>query len=77
MKLLRYLYRSFRWWLKCLWAGKVEPRKEVKLFSRTLMRKAWRYSLRDIDRRFNYTRDRTLLMARRIMVAKRRAFRFE
>jgi hypothetical protein len=108
MKLLRYLYRSFRWWLKCLWAGKVEPRKEVKLFSRSHMRKSWSDRLVEVDRAVNlnhrswrnllrslgreierekrdgsvnldtgYPEWISLLRERRLMVAKRRAFRFE
>jgi hypothetical protein len=76
MKFILYVYRIFRWWFRCPWEGKVVPRKESKLFSRSYMRKAWRDRLRDLDRQFN-TRGGVLLMQRRIMVAKRRAYRFE
>jgi hypothetical protein len=69
-----------------LWEGKVIPRKEEKLFSRSYMRKAWRDRLRSLDRDVNAwatsplaIRERAtqyLLMERRIMVAKRKAYRF-
>jgi hypothetical protein len=64
-----------------------KPRVEEKLFSRTYMRKAWRDRLRSLDRDVNAwslspldIRERAtqfLLRERRIMVAKRRAYRFE
>jgi hypothetical protein len=53
MKFLAYIWRVFRWWFRCLWEGKVIPRKEEKLFSRTYMRKAWRDRLRSLDRVVN------------------------
>jgi hypothetical protein len=73
-------WRIFRWWFRCLWEGKVIPRKESRLFSRSYMRKAWIDRLRDIDRRVNDGPDymkEVLLRERRIMVIKRNLYRFE
>jgi hypothetical protein len=53
-------------------------------YSRSYMRKVWRERLIDIDRSVNYVSIRghwnakeALLRERRVMVAKRRVFRFE
>jgi hypothetical protein len=70
------LFRYVRWLLRCAWLGKVVPRREPKLFSRTFMRKVWSGRLKGLDREYNKTRNRFLLWDRRIMVAKRRAYRF-
>lgn len=72
------LWRIIKWWWRCLWAGKIVPRVlPGGLYSRSFIRKVWKNRLRQIDFDFNRTGDRTLLMLRRIMVAKRRAYRFE
>jgi hypothetical protein len=90
MKLLSYLWRAFKWWWRCLWEGKVVPRKETKLYSRSYMRKAWASRLRDLDRRFQRWKQAEretgvpslgfgwlLRMERRMMVMKRRRYLFE
>ena len=82
MKLIRYLWRIFKWWFKCLWAGKVLPRVEKNPYSRSYMRKVWADRLREIDRQVNFLTVRGkplgfLLMERKIMVSKRRRFLFE
>ena len=79
---IRYLLRVVRWWFKCLWVGEVVPRKEAKLFSRSVMRRAWRERLRALDRQVNDLTLRGkplgfLLVERKIMVAKRRLYRVE
>ena len=85
------LFRTFLWWLKCLWEGKRVPRVlPGALYSRSYMRKAWRDRLREIDRKVNDLRLRSsqtyrggitermvLLFDRRLMIAKRRAYRFD
>jgi len=75
--LILYVIRVVLWALKSLWRKYPKPTRSDVLFSRSYMRKAWRDRLRDIDKRFNETQDRFLLMERRVMVAKRRLFRFE
>ena len=76
-------WRILRWWWRCLWEGKVLPRKlEGGLYSRSYMRRAWRNRLRSLDRAVNDWKIRgkdpiLMLMERRIMVVKRRAFRFD
>jgi hypothetical protein len=85
-----YLYRVIRWWFRCLWEGKIVPRKEEKLYSRSYMRSAWSGVLRQLDKQVNDwnhsagnirdLRERAIYMLlrdRRIMVAKRRLYRFE
>jgi hypothetical protein len=77
MKLLRYLWRNLRWFILTLWEGKKVPRiLEGPLYSRKVMRRAWKPRLQALDRAYNLTRDVHLLWDRRIMVAKRRACRF-
>jgi hypothetical protein len=77
MKLLRYLWRNLRWFIRCLWEGKRVPRiLEGAPYSRSYMRRAWRPRLQTLDRSYNLTRDVHLLWDRRVMVAKRRACRF-
>lgn len=75
--LILYVLRILLWTIKSLWRKYPKPRQGWVIFSRSYMRKAWAERLRDLDKRYNATRDETLLWERRIMVAKRRAFRFE
>jgi hypothetical protein len=83
MKLIRYLWRTFRWWFRCLWEGKKVPRVLPGApYARHYMRKAWKERIQALDRKvnFNFIRgiDPTfLLYERHIMVAKRRVCRFE
>ena len=81
------LWRILKWWWKCLWAGKVVPRVSTKLYSRSYMRHGWAERLRDLDRKVNdlkgtawrpstWAQARPLLMERRLMVAKRRSYRW-
>ena len=78
MKLLRYLWRNLRWFLRCLWEGKKVPRiLEGAPYSRSYMRKYWAPILRLIDFEYNRTRDEVMLWNRRVNVAKRRACKFE
>ena len=75
---IRYVWRVFRWWLRCLWAGEIVPRKLPGApFARSYMRRAWAGRLRALDREYNGTRDRQLLGFRRVYVAKRRRCLFE
>jgi len=82
---LRYLWRVFHWWFRCLWEGKIVPRKLPGApYSRGYMRKAWRDRLRSLDRDVNARKTSHpqrdvayLLLDRRMMVMKRRHFRFE
>ena len=74
-----WLWRSLKWAIRSLWLGYPAPRVDKKPFSRSYMRKAWRDRLSTLDRKVNDGEGNKafLLMERRIMVAKRRAFRFE
>ena len=83
---IRYLIRIFLWALRSLWRSYPKPTRKLKLFSRSYMRKAWQGRLRDLDREVNskslngnerLPRDRWLLNTRRIMIAKRRLYRFD
>jgi len=74
------LFRTFLWWLKCLWEGKRVPRVlPGALYSRSYMRKAWRDHLREVDRKVNDGEGSKvgLIIERRLMIAKRRAYRFD
>jgi len=71
MKTIRYWFRILVWWLRCLWREYPKPTID-KRFSRSHMRKVWSPILRDLDRRFNDSRDRMLLRDRALMVARRR-----
>lgn len=51
--MIRKLWSIIRWWFRCLWTGKIVPRKEKKLFSRSYMRKIWRDRLQSLDRQVN------------------------
>jgi hypothetical protein len=90
MKLLAYLWRCFKWWVHCLWIGKVTPYREEKPYARKYMRKVWAPRLRELGRQVNVWRCTTgpvgelkerakgyLLIERRLMVAKRRSFLME
>ena len=73
MKVFRYLYRVIRWWLKCLWWGRMlpKPRREVRLYSRSFIRKKYLALLREEDRSFSYTGNR-FSYRRRLLMARRR-----
>ena len=72
-----YILRIILWALRSLWRKYPKPRRNNILFSRSYMRKAWETRLSALDREYNKTRNEELLWNRRVMVAKRRAFRFE